>query len=450
MKVIKFGGTSMASASQIIKVGGIVLSDPERRIVVVSAPGKRFSDDIKVTDLLITLAERMLESGNAEKELMAVVDRYNEIADELNIGSAIKNEIEKDLRTRVLSPRENEEKYLDCLKAAGEDNAARLFAAYLKSISVDAKYVNPKEAGLFLKEEFGDARMLPESYKNLSALRNEKSIVVFPGFFGYSKSGDVVTFSRGGSDITGAILAAAVNADVYENFTDVDSVYAANPKVIKDPKPIPCFTYEEMRELSYAGFNVLHEECMEPVYRKGVPINIRNTNNPEAPGTMIVKTREKDGHAVVGIACDTGFITIFVSKYMMNREIGFGRKLLQILQEEGVSYDHSPSGIDNMSIVIREKQVEGKLDHIIERIQRELDVDSVHVERDKALVMIVGEGMIFSLGVTGRAAMALAKNNINIEMINQGSSEVSLMFGIHADHADAAIHALYDEFFDEK
>jgi len=447
MKVAKFGGTSLANAEQIKKVCEIIVADIDRRIIVVSAPGKRDKDDIKVTDLLITLANTMLEKGTAESALNAVLVRFDEIAEDLNLEKALQLEIAKDLKARTLLSMEHPGKYMDCMKAAGEDIAAKIVAAYLKSLGYDANYVNPKDAGMFLSDDFGNARVLPQSYDLLEKLCERDGISIFPGFFGYTLSGEVATFPRGGSDITGSILAAAVQADVYENFTDVDSVYAANPKLIKNPKPIPVFTYEEMRELSYAGFSVLHEETLEPVYKRGIVVNIKNTNNPEAPGTMIVKYRNKSDNPVVGIAIDKGFVSISVSKYMMNREIGFGRKLLQILEEEGISYDHTPSGIDNISIILREAQIQGKEDRVLARIRQELDVDHCDIEYNKALVMVVGEGMIRSVGVAMRATTALAKAEVNIEMINQGSSEVSLMFGVKAYDAENALHALYAEFF---
>jgi len=449
MKVTKFGGTSLATAEQIIKVCDIVTSDSERQLVVVSAPGKRFKEDIKVTDLLIRCAEKQIKYGNSKEEMKAVVDRYAQIAEELGLSDDIVKTIADDLEYRLSSSVENKDKFMDLLKAAGEDNAAKLVANYLSSKGIEAHYINPKDAGLFLSEEFGNARVLSESYENLKALNNISGIKIFPGFFGYSKGGDVVTFPRGGSDITGSILAAAVKAEVYENFTDVDSVFVANPNIVSNPKPISVLTYREMRELSYAGFSVLHEETLEPVYRTGIPVCIKNTNNPSATGTLIVPTlKEKEGN-VAGIASDSGFCNIFVSKYMMNREVGFGRKLLQILEDESLSYEHLPSGIDNISIVIKENQLDSEKEaRVINRIKNELLVDDVSVERDLALVMIVGEGMMHTIGISAKATSSLAKAGVNIQMINQGSSEVSMMFGIKAEDSDKAVKTLYREFFE--
>jgi len=449
MKVIKFGGTSLANATQIKKVCDIVTSDSERQLVVVSAPGKRSKDDIKVTDLLIKCAEKQLEFGEAKAELKAVVDRYAEIAKELELSDEIVKVIEDDLEQRLSSNIDNKGRFLDLLKAAGEDNTAKLVAKYLIEKGFNASYINPKDAGLFLSDEFGNARVLPESYENLKLLRDVEGIKIFPGFFGYTKSGDVATFPRGGSDITGSILAAGVRADMYENFTDVDSVFVANPNIIKNPKPISVLTYREMRELSYAGFSVLHEETLEPVYRMGIPVCIKSTNNPSAQGTLIVPEIKKKSGPVAGIACDSGFCNIYLSKYMMNREVGFGRRLLQIFEDEAISYEHLPSGIDNISIVIREKQLSKiKEEIVMKRIKDELAVDDVSIERDLALIMIVGEGMMHTIGISARVTNALSKAGVNIQMINQGSSEVSMMYGIKAVDSDNAVKALYQEFFE--
>jgi len=448
MKVSKFGGTSLADAGQIKKVCDIILSDPERRLIVVSAPGKRFRDDIKVTDLLIKCAKKYLECGCAQEEVESIVERYAEIGRELNLSDKIAKAVKDDLLRRLSGNTSDKDRFIDCLKAAGEDNCAKLVAEYLQSIGVFARYVDPKSAGMLLSDEYGNARVLPESYEKLALLKDAEGILIFPGFFGYSRTGEVVTFPRGGSDITGSILAASVRADMYENFTDVDSVFAANPNVVSNPKAISVLTYREMRELSYAGFSVLHEETLEPVYRTGIPVCIKNTNNPKAPGTMIVPRRETRNGPVVGIASDNGFCCIYISKYLMNREIGFGRKVLQILEEESISYEHVPSGIDNISIILREKQLaKGDEERIIARIKNELAVDDIFVEHGLALVMVVGEGMMHTVGVAARATGAFARAGVNIEMINQGSSEVSIMFGVKSSDADNAVRALYDEFF---
>lgn len=448
MKVAKFGGTSLASADQIRKVCNIVTSDPERKLVVVSAPGKRTKDDIKVTDLLIACANARLKVGNADKELDAVIERFSSIAADLGVEGKIMEDIRSDLTERVQSDISNKDKFMDLMKAAGEDNSAKLVAAYLKSIGVQAQYVNPRDAGLILSDEFGNAQVLPESYTNLSKLKDIPGIVIFPGFFGYSHNGDVVTLPRGGSDITGSILAAAVEADLYENFTDVDSVFAVNPNIVANPEPIFELTYREMRELSYSGFSVFHEEALIPVYLKGIPVRIKNTNNPSAPGTTITLTRTKITKPVVGIASDGGFCCIYMSKYLMNREVGFGRKILKILEDEKLSYEHIPSGIDNMSIILKQGQMdEKKEEHVLNRIREELAVDDATIRHDLALVMLVGEGMQNTVGIASRATSAFSKAGINIEIINQGSSEVSIMFGVKAEDSKEAVKALYNEFF---
>lgn len=448
MKVCKFGGTSMANGEQIKKVCSLISSDPERRVVVVSAPGKQFDSDTKVTDMLISCANKYLANEDYETVLEEITGRFAGIAADLGLGRQIVTDIENNLHTRISLPFDSPEKFMDRMKAAGEDNSARLIACYMKSLGLNAQYLNPKDAGLFLSDEYGNARVLPQSFKNLAKIRDMEGIIIFPGFFGYSLSGEVVTFPRGGSDITGSILAAALEADVYENFTDVDSVFIASPKVVNDPKPISVLTYREMRELSYAGFSVLHEETLEPVYQRGVPVNIRNTNNPASPGTMITPSRENNGCPVAGIAGDKGFCSININKYMMNREIGFGRKVLQILEEEFVPFEHMPSGIDDISIIIRRKYLDNeKKSNIMERIAKELKVDSVSIEYDLGLVMVVGEGMKRTVGILSRITKALSENGINIRMVNQGSSEVSIMFGICEDDVEKAIKCIYNEFF---
>lgn len=448
MKVAKFGGTSVASAEQIRKIANIIADDKERKVVVVSAPGKRFADDTKVTDLLIALGERYLKDGEANRELDAVVSRYAEIAQGLQLDHEIVETIQKDLETRLASDTSHPGKFMDLIKASGEDNNAKLIAAFLQKEGMVASYVNPKEAGLFVSDEPGNAQVLPESYDNLYKLRDREGVIVFPGFFGYSKEGTLVTFPRGGSDITGSILAAGMDAELYENFTDVDSVFAANPKIVKNPVEIKRMTYREMRELSYAGFSVFHDEALIPAFRKGIPVCIKNTNNPSARGTMIIAEREYFLNPVIGIASDNGFSTIYVRKYLMNREIGFGRRLLQIIEDEGISYEHIPSGIDDISVIIRNHQLtDEKEQRIISRIQEELEVDDVYIEHGFTMIMIVGEGMHNTVGLSARATLALARAEVNIEMINQGSSEVSLVFGIHEEDTEKAVRALYEEFF---
>ena len=451
MKVAKFGGTSVADAAQIRKVCEIVRSDPERRVVVVSAPGKRSKDDVKVTDLLIAVAKTALAGQAADDEIEKVVARYSEIARELGVRTDFGAVARRELRERVESDKSHPQLFTDSLKAAGEDLCAQLVAEAFREQGLDARYVNPREAGLVLSDEPGNAQVLEESYNHLAKLAERPGITIFPGFFGYTRSGTIVTFPRGGSDITGAILAAAVNAEVYENFTDVDSVYVVDPRIVPDAKPIHLLTYREMRELAYAGFGVFHDEAIVPAVKARVPIHIRNTNRPDAPGTRVVPERPYSAGTVVGISSSDGFSTIFLSKYLMNREIGFGRRLLQILEEEGLPFEHTPSGIDNMSVILRSDYLTSdKERRVLNRIRTELDPDDVEVEHGLALIMVVGEGMRYTVGLASRATRALAEAGVNIEMMNQGSSEISMMFGVKEPDRRRAVRALYDEFFEKK
>lgn len=448
MKVVKFGGSSLATGEMVEKVFEIVVSDPERKVVVVSAPGKRHSEDIKVTDLLIECAEKSLKGQDFQPAFEAVIDRYSSIAKELDLSNDIIEQIRIDLEGLLNSSQDDRDGFVDAIKASGEDNNAKLAAHYFQSKGMEAQYVNPKDAGLFVTDESGNARVLPESYDNLYSLRDKPGVIVFPGFFGYTKEGKVVTFSRSGSDITGAILANGVKASLYENFTDVDAVFSVNPKIVENPKEIRTLTYREMRELSYAGFSVFHDEALIPAFKAGIPVNVKNTNNPSAPGTLIVNERATTNGPVVGIASDKGFCSIYVSKFLMNREVGFGSKLLRILEGFGLSYEHTPSGIDDISVILRDDQMNQYLEEdIISRIQEELHPDDVKIEHGFSLIMIVGEGMRRNIGLTSRAAKAFAKAGVNIEMINQGSSEVSLMFGVKEADEKKAVQALYEEFF---
>lgn len=448
MKVVKFGGSSLASGAQLDKVFHIVTSDPARKAVVVSAPGKRYAEDTKVTDLLIACAEQYLATGSAPELAEAVVERYALIANELQLGQSIIEKIRDDLFKLLEGDKSNPEQYLDAVKASGEDNNAKLIAAYFRYKGVKAEYVNPKDAGLFVTNEPGNAQVLPESYQNLYRLRERDGLIIFPGFFGFSKDGDVITFSRSGSDITGSILANGLQADLYENFTDVDAVYSVNPSFVENPKEISELTYREMRELSYAGFSVFHDEALIPAFRAGIPVQIKNTNNPSAEGTRVVSKRDNTNGPVVGIASDTGFCSIYISKYLMNREIGFGRRALHILEEHGLTYEHVPSGIDDMTIILRQGQMDTATERsVIKRIEEDLHADEVIVEHHLALIMVVGEAMRHNVGTTARAAKALSEAQVNIEMINQGSSEVSMMFGVKEAEERKAVQALYQEFF---
>lgn len=449
MKVCKFGGTSVASAEQIKKVAAIVQSDPSRKIIVVSAPGKRFAEDEKVTDLLIKLALAAGQSENVEDELAEVVHRYRLIAVGLELGEEIIEVIESDLRERLATNREDESLFMDTIKAAGEDNNAKLIAAYFNHIGIEAQYACPKEAGLLVNNRPERVRALDEGYDRLEKLREAPGLVIFPGFFGFTEDGTLRTFNRGGSDITGSLVAAAIRAELYENFTDVDSVFAANPTVVDGPIAIDKMTYREMRELAYAGFSVFHDEALMPAFLRSVPVCIKNTNNPEAPGTMIVKDRDHSAQPVIGIAADSGFSTLFVYKYLMNQEIGFGRRLLEILEDEGIPYEHTPSGIDNLSVIIRSKFLNTQnSERIVQRIKEELEADDVKLRNtDYSMIVLVGEGMRHTTGLAARAASAISRTGANIEMINQGSSEVSLVFGVDKKDENKILRELYTEFF---
>lgn len=453
MKVCKFGGSSLANAAQLNKVIDIVLADPARRIVVVSAPGKRHGGDTKVTDLLIALAETALKGENTDRAFGEVVERYAQMAQELNLGEEIVRTIEMDLHDRIAQVATlAKDEFMDLLKAAGEDNNAKLVAVAFEARGKKARYASPKDTGMILKGSFGDATLDPESYARLArAFSNFDGIVIYPGFFGYTREGKVATFPRGGSDITGSILAAAVCADVYENFTDVDSVYPCDPRIVaevKEGEGIPTMTYREMRELSYAGFGVFNDDAVIPAVKARIPINIRNTNHPSEPGTMIQQSRRVVPGTVVGIASADGFCNIVVEKYLMNRQIGFGRRLLQILEENGISYEHMPSGVDSQCVVVKGQYLPKERDRkIINEIKAQLEPDFVTIERDLTMVMVVGEGMCYTPGMLAKACLALASAGISMSMVNQGSSEVSFMLAIRTQDRDAAVRALYKAFF---
>lgn len=448
MKVVKFGGTSVANAEQISKIIQIVTADADRRMVVVSAPGKRNKADTKVTDLLIALAHAVISGKEYEPGLKAVVERYAEIQRDLKLPEAVVRTIEADLRGRIAGRSTNNLQFMDAMKAAGEDCSARVIAEAFTKAGFPAVYVNPGEAGMLLSDDFGNAQVLDESYPKLASLRNVKEIVIFPGFFGVTKGGEIATFPRGGSDITGAILAAAVKADVYENFTDVDSVCAMDPRIIENPPAIDCMTYREMRELSYAGFGVFHDEAIIPAVQANIPICIKNTNNPAAPGTMVVPKRAPGERTVVGISSAPGFCAIYIDKYMMNREVGFGRRLLQILEDEKISYEHTPTGIDNISVILASANLPpAKQERVVSRINAELKPDAVLVEHGLTLIMVVGEGMHYTPGMAAKATQAMAVSGVNLEMINQGASEISMMFAVKDTDREKALRSLGQIFF---
>ena len=449
MKVVKFGGSSLASATQLEKVLNIVKSDPERRFVVVSAPGKRHDDDIKVTDALIKYYREYIAGNDVTPNQQWIINRYADMIAELGLKPKVLEKISKSITSLATLPIEDNAFLYDTFLAAGENNNAKLIAAYFSQNGIPASYVHPREAGLVVSSEPGNARILPSSYDKIEELNNSDEVLVIPGFFGVTQDGQICTFSRGGSDITGSIIAAGVKADIYENFTDVDGIFAAHPGIVHKPHSIPELTYREMRELAYAGFTVLHDEALLPAYRGKIPLVIKNTNNPEHPGTKIVHKHSKDHLPVVGIAGDAGFVSINMSKYLMNREIGFGRRVLKILEDLNIGWEHMPTGIDDLSIILRERELTPiKEEEILRQLVQKAEVDHAEIEHDLSIIMIVGEKMKSHIGVTATATKALSENNINIQMMSQGSSEVSIMFVVKKNQEKAAIRALYRAFFE--
>lgn len=451
VKVIKFGGSSLASAKQLEKVLQIVQADSSRKFVVVSAPGKRVSDDIKVTDLLISYYHNYVEDKATSAIIEQIIMRYELILEDLGMDKTILKNIRQSVTQLSTLPKTNNPYLLDAFLASGEDNNAKLIAAFFRYKGLQASYKSPLDLGLIVSNEPGNARILPSSLAKINQWKNTEEILVIPGFFGYTESGQICTFSRGGSDISGSIVAAGVQAELYENFTDVNGIFVAHPGTVKNPKTINDLTYREMRELAYAGFAVLHDEALMPAYRANIPVVIKNTNNPSHPGTLITTSRTVHTEPVVGIASDQGFASIYISKYLMNRELGFGRRLLQILEDLKLSYEHMPSGIDDISIILREKQLTIEIEEqLIQRIENEFSPDELRITHGLSMLMVVGEGMRQKIGVMADSAKALAENGINLEMINQGSSEVSIMFGIREEQEKKAIQALYKTFFEKE
>ncbi|URZ86819.1 aspartate kinase [Floricoccus penangensis] len=448
MKVVKFGGSSVASAPQIDKVFNIIKSDPNRKFVVVSAPGKRFAEDTKVTDALIAYYDAVKNGGDIEASQNWLIDRYSEITTDLNLSDKIIEEIKKNILSLADLDVDNDIFAYDSFLAAGENNNAILIAEYFDNQGLKAQYINPKEAGIFVTEEPGDARLLDESDKKINELNNLDGVLVIPGFFGITEKGKVCTFSRGGSDITGSIVAAGTKADIYENFTDVDGIFVAHPGIIENPESISEVTYKEMRELSYAGFSVLHDEALVPARLAGVPIVIKNTNNPDHPGTKITTERKDNSRPVIGIAAESNFSSINISKYLMNREVGFGRKVLQSLEDNNIRFEHMPTGIDDLSVIIRSRFLTPSLEEkVLTELHETLNPDELHLEKDLSVIVIVGEGMKEHIGVTSTATRALSDAGINLEMLSQGSSEVSVMFVVKGKQEKEAITALYNAFF---
>jgi aspartate kinase len=448
--VSKFGGSSVASSEKLIQIVKILRMNPNRRCLVLSAPGKSPEHSTKVTDFLIKATEKALKSEDYSSIVSDLKKRFISIYQPLKVPVSRIEEITADLDRRLASDKSNSRRFRDLVVAAGEEFNCRLFAEYLNIDGLEAVYACPKESGLIVTDVFGDAQPMADTSLRLSTLKSlcAGKIVVFPGFFGYTENGDVATFSRGGSDLTGAILAEALDAIEYENWTDVDGIFSAHPLLVPQPIQIPALSYKEMRELSYIGFNVLHEEAVRPVMRKKIPIRLRNTNNVNNQGTLIVAERLPSARDVVGVASGEGYCSFTLQKFLMNRERGFGRRLLSIFEDMGLSYEHCPSGVDNISVILDQSQLKPEAaNNIIRAIDEKLSPDEIRTEFGISLVSVVGEGLIHKIGVLAQAAKALSEADVNIKMVNQGSSEISIIFGIDSTDEKKAVNALYDEFF---
>ncbi|MDR0614519.1 MAG: aspartate kinase, partial [Lactobacillales bacterium] len=389
MKVVKFGGSSLASAMQIKKVIDIIKKNKDRKFVVVSAPGKQDAADVKITDLLIAYYKSYVEGNDTKDVQQEIIARFAAIAKAFSLSLTFIEQLKERIFQLALLPIEGNQYLYDTFLAQGEDLQARLLSEILIQEGLEARYVNPKDAGIIVSNEPRGARILPESYQILAQLNNINGIVVIPGFFGYTKKGDICIFSRGGSDVTGAIVAVGVEASLYENFTDVDGIFSAHPGIVHKPQPIKELTYREMRELAYAGFAVFHDEALMPVFKAEIPIVIKNTNNPTHPGTTISNTRKPTDQSVVGIASDSGFVSINITKFFMNREIGFVRKILSVLEKFGIGFERMPSGIDDLSVIVRERFLTPEIEKmILQEIAEAVLPDEIYIERDLSIIMI--------------------------------------------------------------
>ena len=436
-KVVKFGGSSLASAEQFKKVGDIIRADEGRRYVVPSAPGKRNSADTKVTDMLYDCYRTAVAGRDFKKKLQNIKARYQEIVDGLNLSLDLSPEFEKIAENFAA--------------AAGEDYAASrgeylngiVMANYLGYTYIDsAEVICFDENGNFLADKTDE--VLSERLKDLDN-------AVVPGFYGAKPDGSVKTFSRGGSDITGSIVAKAVHADIYENWTDVSGFLVTDPRIVKDPEVISTITYRELRELSYMGASVLHEDAIFPVRKAGIPINIKNTNAPQDKGTLIVEaTCCQPKYTITGIAGTDGFAAITIEKAMMNSEVGFGRKVLGVFEDEGISFEHMPSGIDTMTVFVHQDEFVEKEQKVLAQIHKAVNPDSVELEANLALIAVVGRGMKNSTGIAGNIFSALAKAKINVKMIDQGSSELNIIIGVRNRYFEDAIKTIYGVFVPEE
>ncbi len=433
IKVVKFGGSSLASAEQFAKVGKIIHSDKERRYVVPSAPGKRNAKDTKVTDMLYACYEMVEREEDFRVQLMKIKERYDSIMNGLHLKLSLEEEFRK------ISDNFKNKMGEDYAASRGEYLNGIVMANYLGYEFVDAAEV------IFFHEDGSfDAE---QTNTVLKARLEQIERAVVPGFYGSMPDGSIKTFSRGGSDITGSIVAKAVHATCYENWTDVSGFLIADPSIIDNPKPIKTITYRELRELSYMGASVLHEDSVFPVRKAGIPINIRNTNAPEDEGTWIVEsTCHQPEFTITGIAGKKGFVSVSIDKDMMNAEVGFGRKVLSAFEDNGISFEHIPSGIDTMTVFVHQPEFEGREQSVISSIHRYAKPDSIELEGDLALIAVVGRGMRSTRGTAGRIFSALAHASVNVKMIDQGSSELNIIIGVSNADFEHAIKAIYDIF----
>lgn len=433
VKVVKFGGSSLANAEQFQKVKNIITGDPDRRYVVPSAPGKRFGKDTKVTDMLYACYAKAEAGKEYDDDLAAIRERYEEINRDLKIGFDFDPEFAEIARNFA------EKTGRDYAASRGEYLNGKLLAAYLGFAFIDAK-----EVIFFLEDGTVDEE---RTRKAISSRLSEHKYAVIPGFYGCGADGNVKTFSRGGSDITGSFVASAIHADLYENWTDVPGFLITDPHIVDNPPTISTITYREMRELSYMGATVLHEDAVFPLRREGIPVNVRNTNKPEDPGTMIVEsTCNKPKYTITGIGGKKGFASITIEKDMMNSEIGFGRRVLQVFEENGLSFEHTPSGIDTFTVFLSQKDFEPKEQSVIAGLHRLVQPDLIELESDLALIAVVGRGMRRTRGTAGRIFSALAHAHVNVKMIDQGSSELNIILGVENRDFETAIRAIYNIF----
>ena len=434
VKVVKFGGSSLADAEHFRQVASIIKADPARRFVVPSAPGKRSKDDTKVTDMLYTCYNMVKKQENIDEYYKNIAKRYNDIIADLGLNFDISGELE--YIKNALQHRSGR----DFAASRGEYLNGLILAKYLGYDFIDAENV------IFFKDNGTFDEELTNKIMGEELKKHEHAVI--PGFYGVMPNGTIKTFSRGGSDITGSIVARAAEADLYENWTDVSGFMMTDPRIVENPCPISTITYRELRELSYMGATVLHEDAIFPVRYASIPINIRNTNEPEAPGTMIVaSTDEYDTDKIItGIAGKRGFSVINIEKDMMNSEIGFGRKVLEVLEDNEISFEHLPSGIDTMSIVVSTASLDNCREKLINSITRNVKADSVTVEDGLALLCVVGRAMVQAKGTAARVFDAISNAGVNIRMIDQGSSEISIIVGINEQDFELALSAIYNEF----